>query len=56
MIIAPTPIDPIYIADPRWPIITLSTKPTRGIVMFDTIKGRAILRVLRSIEFIFRNN
>ena len=55
MIIVPTPIAPMYITDPRWPIITLSTKPTKGIVILDIIKGMAIFKVLRSIEDMFSN-
>ena len=47
--IEPIPTAPIYIGDPRCPITALSTSPTKGIVILDRIKGRAILRVCLSI-------
>ena len=39
---------PIYIGEPRCPITALSTRPTKGIVIFERIKGRAIVRVFLS--------
>lgn len=44
------PTAPIYIGDPRCPMTALSTSPTKGIVMLDRIKGKAILRVCLSTE------
>ena len=46
--IAPMLTAPIYIGEPRCPITALSTRPTKGIVMFERIKGKAILRVCLS--------
>ena len=47
---APMLTAPMYIGEPRWPITALSTRPTRGMVMFERIKGKAILRVCLSTE------
>ena len=44
--ILPIPIAPINIVEPRKPIIMLSTNPTKGIVIFDSISGNAIRRTL----------
>ena len=43
----------MYILEPRCPTTKLSTKPTRGIVILDNIKGSAIRRTLLSILFNF---
>ncbi len=48
MMIEPMLTAPIYIGEPRCPITALSTSPTRGIVIFDRIKGSAIARVCLS--------
>ena len=54
--IEPTPMAPRYIIEPKCPIITLSTKPTNGIVILEIIKGIAIFRVFLSILEKLLNN
>ena len=54
--IAPMLTAPIYIGEPRWPITALSTRPTKGIVILERIKGRAILSVFLSISEIYEFN
>ena len=46
----PMPIPPISASSPRCPTMAISTMPSSGIVMFDTIFGMARESILRFME------